>query len=416
MARYRKSRDTGNVFQIKDRFEDLRKGLKEGLMDLCLRCGVEAFNQMLSEEAEAKAGAKGKHNPARKAHHWGTTSSEVVLGGSKASVRRPRVRSKEGEELALPSFIAASREDLLEATMMEAIICGVSARSYGRVIEATTERSGRSTSKSSVSRRIVKGTRKRLGDILGRALADFDMLVLMLDGVNVGEHVIIVALGIDRAGQKQVLGIREGSTENSAVATALLNDMRERGLVMDKCLAVIDGGKGIRKAVTDVMGQDALIQRCRLHKERNILDHLPREKRAWFKRLIRKAWDQESEAAAKAAMLGLARSLEKDYPGAAASVREGIDDLFTVKRLGLKGRLAGVLSSTNMIESLIGRGRSITGKVKRWRSGDMALRWMGTALLEAEKGFRKVQGYRELPFLEVKLGRTESLLMAEKTA
>jgi transposase-like protein len=416
MAGYRKSRGNGNVFYLKDRFGDLKKSLKEGLMSLCLRCGTEAFSQMLADEAEAKAGPKGKHNPARAAHHWGTTSSDVVLGGGKVSVQRPRVRSMGGAELSLPSLVAASREDLLQATMMEAIICGVSTRGYGRVIEATTERRGRSTSRSSVSRRIVEGTRRRMADILGRSLADFDLLVLMMDGVHVGEHVILVTLGINRGGEKRILGIREGSTENAAVATALLNDLRERGLVLDRCLTVIDGGKGLRKAITDVMGKDVAIQRCRLHKERNVLDHLPRERRSWIKRLIRKAWDQETEEGAKAAMLALARLLENDFPGAAASVREGLDDLFTIKRLGLKGRLAAALSSTNMIESLIGRGRAVTGKVKRWRSGGMVMRWMGTALSEAENGFRKVHGYRELPPLEGKLGRAESLLSTEKTA
>lgn len=416
MARYRKNRDTEKVIHLEDRFEDMKKGLREGLMELCLRCGAEAFNQMLLDEAEEKAGPKGKHNPARKAHHWGTAPSEVVLGGSKVAVERPRVRSTDGEELSLPSFEAASREEILEATMMEAIICGVSSRSYGRVVKATTERRGRSTSKSSVSRRIVAGTRKRLEEIMGRSLEDFELLVLMIDGVHVGGHVIIVALGIDKGGQKRVLGIREGSTENSAVATALLNEMRDRGLKLERCLSVIDGGKGIRKALTDVLGPKTEIQRCRIHKERNILEHLPREKRSWIKRQIHKAWEQDTEAGAKNAMLALARSLEKEHPGAASSIREGLDDLFTVKRLGLKGRLAAVLSSTNMVECLIGRGRTITGKVKRWRNGEMALRWMGTALMEAEKGFRKVQGYRELVFLEDKLNKREDLLSLKRTA
>jgi len=416
MARYRKSGDRGNVFHIRDRFEDLKTGLKDGLMSVCLRCGVEAFAQMLNEEAEAMAGPKGKQIQNRQAHHWGKAPAEVVLGGGKIKIDRPRVRTIDKRELALPSFVIASREDLLRETMMEGIICGLSTRSYGDFVEKTQERRDRATSKSSVSRRIVQGTSKRLEELLGRSLSELDLLVMMMDGVSVGDHTILIALGIDRSGQKHVLGLREGSTENAAVATALLNDLRERGLVFRPCLVVLDGGKGIRKAVIDVMGESTPIQRCRIHKGRNILDHLPREKRAWVRRLIQKAWNLDSEEEAKNAMLSLATALERDYPGAAASVREGLGDLFTVKRLGLRGPLAASLSSTNFIESLIGRGRAITGKVKRWRGGTMALRWMATAILEAEKGFRRIRGARELPFLEAQLGRNDSLLCTEKTA
>lgn len=194
-----------------------------------------------------------------------------------------------------------------------------------------------------------------------------DLLALMMDGVTIGDHTIVVALGIDRNGHMQVLGPREGSTENAAVATGLLNDLVELGLKTEKCLAVIDGGKGIRKAIIDVMGKDTPIQRCQLHKERNIDD------------------------TAKNAMLNLAKTLENNYPGAESSIREGLDDLFTVKKLGVKGPLAACLSSTNHIEALIGRGRVITGKVKRWRSGGIAMRWMSTALVEAEGGFRRIR-------------------------
>lgn len=416
MGRYKNRGKRGNVFHIKDRFDDLKAGLKEGLMSVCLRCGVEAFNQMMNDEAAVLAGPKGKQNSGRKAHHWGTTPAEVVLGGGKISVNRPRVRTTDQRELSLPSFRMAAREELLRETMMEGIICGLSTRSYGAFVEKTQERRGRATSKSSVSRRLVVGTAKRLEDLLGRSLAEIDLLVLMMDGVAVGDHTILIALGIDRSGQKHVLGLREGSTENAAVATALLNDLRERGLVLGACLAVLDGGKGIRKAVVDVLGEATPIQRCRIHKERNILDHLPREKRTWVRRLIQKAWSQESEKDAKNVMLSLSKTLEKDYPGAASSVREGLDDLFTIKRLGVKGPLAACLSSTNMIESLIGRGRVITGKVKRWRGGTMALRWTATACLEAEKGFRRIRGARELPFLGERLGRKDSLLSAEMTA
>ncbi len=416
MGRYRNAPSRGNVIHAQDRFENLAASLKGSLMSAFMRCGVEAFNEMLRKEAEALAGPKGKHNADRGAHHWGATPSEVILGGGKLKVMRPRIRATDNRELSLASFEHASSEDLLSDTMMEGILCGLSTRSYGRFVEKVQERNVRAMSKSAVSRRLVKGTRKRMGEILGRSLAGFDLLVLMMDGVAIGDHTIVVALGIDRNGHKQVLGLREGSTENAAVATALLNDLVERDLKIEKCLAVIDGGKGIRKAIIDVMGKDTPIQRCRLHKERNILDHLPREKRSWVKLLIQKAWNAEGADTAKNTMLNLAKTLENDYPGAAGSIREGLDDLFTIKKLGLKGPLAACLSSTNIIEALIGRGRVITGKVKRWRSGGMAMRWMATALVEAERGFRRIRGHREIPFLANVLGRGERLAMAEKTA
>ena len=183
-----------------------------------------------------------------------------------------------------------------------------------------------------------------------------------------------------------------------SVLVELMNDLIERGLdLSSEILVILDGGKGIRKALRNVMGDKALVQRCRVHKLRNILDHLPKESCTWFKRMYEKAWEKETEEKSKEAMESLAKTLEQDHPGAAGSIREGLDELFTVKRFNISEQLSRSLSSTNIIENLLGRTRTVTRKVKRWRNGEMIVRWMGTALLEAEKGFRKIRGYKDLP-------------------
>ena len=277
----------------------------------------------------------------------------------------------------------------------------MSTRKYGRSLEALSldvETLG--TSKSEVSRTFVARTEAKLADFLQRPLDGEDLPVVMLDGIQVDDHVLLVALGINREGFKQVLGVWEGTTESEETCRSLLSELVSRGLVVERArLFVIDGGKGLRKAIRKVFGKWALIARCRVHKMRNVADHLPKNKQAWVKAQMRRAYTSNSAEDAKRRLLQLASSLEQSYPSAASSLREGLDETLTVLKLDVGPRLTATLSSTNPIENLNGSIRVITRRVKRWRGGSMAMRWTATALLEAEQRFRRVKGYREMPAL-----------------
>jgi transposase-like protein len=259
----------------------------------------------------------------------------------------------------------------------------------------------------------VARTRAQIDAFLSRPLGDLDLPVLMLDGTTLGRHLLIVALGIDREGNKHVLGVVEGTTESAAVCRGLLRRLIDRGLPVERRrLVVLDGSKGLAKAVQTTFGKWAVVQRCRVHKSRNILEHLPKHLRPWFQVRLRKIWKLEKADDAKRELLALAKELEREYPGAAGSLREGLEETLTVNRLGLSGALLRSLRSTNPIENLPALGRHRQGRmkdtarnVKRWRNGSMVLRWAVTGLMEAETRFRRVRGYRDLDQLEAGLKR-----------
>ena len=281
------------------------------------------------------------------------------------------------------------------------MIVGVSTRQYGRSLEPLPVAApSRATSKSEVSRTFVTRTRAQMAVFLNRPLGELDLPVILVDGVAVGDHVLVVALGLDGTGRKQVLGLREGTTESEAVARALFTDLVERGLPIERArLFVIDGGKGVRAGIRRVFGAWAVIARCQIHKLRNVADHLPDGKRAFVRAAMRKAYRSGSATQAERQLLQLAQSLEPAHPGAASSLREGLADSLTVLRLGVGPALTRTLSSTNPIENLNGTLRRISRRVKRWHGGAMAVRWGASALFEAEKKFRRVKGYREMPGL-----------------
>jgi transposase-like protein len=293
--------------------------------------------------------------------------------------------------------------------VLERMLAGVSTRRYARTQEPVgeeVERASRSTSKSAVSRAFVARTSERLGELMARRLDDIRLAVLMLDGIDLKGRCNVVALGITTEGVKVPLGLWEGSTENAAVATALLSDLVDRGLdVGQGVLCVLDGAKALRKAVRDVLGHDTPVHRCIRHKERNVLDHLPERDRPAVKRRLRRAWVDTDHARALDALRTLAGELERSHPGAAGSLREGLEETLTLTRLGIRGALKRTLESTNPIESMIECVRRTSRNVKRWQSGDMALRWTAAGMLEAEQQFRRVVGYRDLAKLAVAIER-----------
>jgi transposase-like protein len=365
---------------------------------LCIETGKQVLGAMMEQDRIALCGPAGKHDPARQALRAGSTESAIVLGGRRIGMRRPRARSPERGELRLPSFEAAAQADPLDRHTLEAIACGVPMRRYGRSLEPLPEgERGRATSKSAVSRRFVALTEQRLAQAFAQPLHELDLRVVLVDGIAFRDHCVLLALGIDADGTKHPLGLWEGSTENAAVAKALLRDLVERGLPTDRALLFgIDGAKALRKAIRAVFGRLALVQRCQLHKQRNVLDHLPKHLRPSVARALRQAWDATSAELARRQLERLAASLETEHPGAAASLREGLEETLTLLTLGVQGALYRTLRTTNPIENLNGSVADYTKNVKRWRGGRMILRWVGAAVVEAGRGFRKIRGHRDL--------------------
>ena len=378
------------------------KAVKEGFFELCIRVGEQALHALMEQDrTELCGGAKWSRDPSRRAVRGGSTSSEITLGGRRVSVRRLRASTVDGQELALPSFTWATDRDPLDDQTWRSIVAGVSTRSYaGSLDPLPGEFQERSTSSSSVSRRFVALSQRQLTKCLSRPLGELDLWVVMIDGIEYRDHAILVAMGIDSSGKKHVLGVREGTTENSAVAGALLSELVDRGLAMNHpLLFVIDGGKALRKAIRRVFGELGVVQRCQVHKIRNVLEHLPEEMRPSVRHAMRQAYRSFKPKSALRQLERLACSLESDHPGAAASLLEGLEETLTLQTLGIKGALWKTLRSTNPIENLNGGIAKFTRNVRRWRGGSMILRWVGSAILEAEKKFRRVRGYREMTML-----------------
>ncbi len=381
---------------------------ENAFFDLCIDVGQQVFSVLMEQDREALCGPKGKHDPDRRASRTGSTSSDITLGGRRIPVRRLRARSQDGEELALPSFAFATDRDPLDRRTMEAIACGVSTRKYPRSLEKLPEdQEERSTSKSAVSRRFVALSRKQMTEWLSAPLEDRDIRVLVIDGIVFHDHTVIIVLGIDSDGKKHVLGLREGTTENSGVAKALFRDLLERGLDPDRArLFVVDGSKALHAAIRKVFGRLGVLHRCQIHKRRNILEHLPEHRHASVDRILREAWDSTDAGLAKRRLERLASSLEAEHPGAAGSIREGLDETLTLQRLGIEGALYQTLRSTNTIENLNSLIATYTRNVKRWQGGSMVLRWASAAVLDASKRFRRIRGFRDLHRL---LGALESI-------
>ena len=373
----------------------------EGLLALSDGVGLGVLEELMAEEVDEVVGPKGRHNPDRAAVRHGHEAGEVTLGGRRVAVERPRVRTADGSaEVPLDTYRHFADRDPLTRLVLEQMLAGVSTRRFGRTREPVgteVEQQARSTSKSAVSREFVARTRENLDALMSRRLDDVRLAVMMIDGIELKGRTNVVALGITTDGVKIPLGLWEGSTENATVATALLSDLVDRGLDPEQgILFVIDGAKALRKAIRTVFGERAVVQRCVRHKERNVLDHLPERDRPAVKRRLRRAWSQTDHRRALEELQLLATELDRSHPGAAASLREGLDETLTLTRLGIKGRLRKTLESTNPCESMIECVRRTARNVKHWQSGDMCLRWTAAGMLEAERQFRRIIGYADL--------------------
>jgi putative transposase len=384
--------------------------MREGLLALAVGAGLQVMTALMENDVTGLAGPKGKHNADRVAVRHGHDRGSVTLGGRRVPVQRPRVRAADGSgELPVPAYELFSSTEVLGRLAMEKMLAGLSSRRYGPVgLEPVGEQvtaTARSTSKSAVSRKFVAQTETALAELLSADLSQLDLVALMIDGVHFADTCCVVALGIDLQGNKIPLALVEGATENATLVTELLVGLRERGLdVTRPILACLDGARALRRAVTDVFDKP-VIQRCQLHKVRNVRDKLPQRLRPGVERRMRAAYHADSALAAEALLNALARELDKTHPSAAVSLREGLDETLTVLRLGVPPTLARTLRSTNAIESMISICRTKSGNVKRWRDGQMALRWCAAGMVEAGKQFRRVNGHLHLPALRAALER-----------
>lgn len=384
--------------------------VKSAFFGLCVNAGKQVLAAMMEADRVALCGPKGRPDPGRRALRGGHTRSWLTLGGRRVPVGRPRARSVAGEELSLPSFGWAENCDPLNEATLAAIAAGVSSRRYEGTLDRLPagELQG-SVSKSSVSRRFVALSSAQLSEHFSGSLEKRDLPVVLVDGIHFRSRIVLIALGIDSEGDKHVLGLREGSTENATVVKALLADLVERGLDPERArLWVIDGAKALRRAIRDLFGETALVQRCQVHKQRNVIEHLPEHAHASVRRAINDAWNSRDPALALKQLERLVRVLEREHPGAAGSLREGLEETLTVQRLGIDGALYLTLRSTNPIENLNGAVAHHSRNVKRWRDGQMVLRWVGAALLQAASGFRRVRGMRDMPKLCAALDRLGS--------
>jgi putative transposase len=392
----------------------------EGLLALAVGTGLGVLGSLLDADVERLAGPRGRHNPQRAAVRHGTQPGQVTLGGRRVRVDRPRVRTADGAaELPLPTWQAFAATELLDQLTLERMLAKLSTRRYQAGLEpvgSRVEQDATGTSKSAISRRFVAATERALAELLAADLSALDLVALMVDGIRVAEHCCVVALGITLDGTKVPLGLAEGATENATVVTDLLVGLRDRGLEVTRpILVVIDGAKALRRAVGDVFDHP-VIQRCQLHKLRNVTDRLPDALASTVAKRMRRAYHHADALVAEADLEALARELHRSHPGAAASLPEGLAETLTVIRLGVPPTLARTLRSTNSIESMIAICRDHAANVKRWQDGQMVLRWIAAGMGEAAKQFRRVNGYLHLPALRSALEATIAVTPAKEDA
>jgi putative transposase len=402
---------------VREALGELVGAAREGLLALSVGVGLGVVHELMELEVDEVVGPKGKHDPDRVAKRHGHDDGSMTLGGRRVAVRRPRMRTADDEhELAVETYGYFADRDPLTRAVMDRMLAGVSARKFARVgepIGEEVEASASATGKTAVSDMFIERTRTSLGDLMARRLDDVRLAVLMLDGLELAERTHVVALGISTEGVKIPLGLWEGSTENATLARLLLADLVDRGLDPDQAiLFVIDGGKALRRAIKDVFGEHALVHRCQRHKERNVCDLLPDRDRDQVRARMRAAWSLTDADLAEQRLQLLASELDRTWPDAAGSLREGMADTLTLMRLGITGNLAQTLCSTNPCESMIEIVRYTQRNVKRWRDGDMRKRWTAAGMLVAEQQFRRIIGYRDLAKLVIAIERHATLVAA----
>lgn len=391
--------------------------VRSDLLALVHQLGMQAVAAMLEAERTRLCGERYKHDASRRATRAGSTRGELALGGRRVTLRRPRVADRDGHEVPLDTWEELAGNDPLDVRALEQMAIGVATRKYARSLETLPDDvESRGTSKSAVSRRFVALTSEKLAEWMARPLGNLDLCAVFIDGIHFREHVILCALGVDITGAKHVLGLWEGATENEIACTAMLEDLSSRGLPSARSrLFIIDGSKGLRAAIRSVFGKRALVQRCQIHKARNVLGHLPDDMHAKVRAAMREAYKCSKIDSAKTLLNNLARALQKKHPSAAASLREGLDETLTVTGLGLPPSLTRSFSTTNPIENMNGRIRATSRRVRRWDGGTMILRWVLVGILEAARGFRRLKGHKDMSLFVDRLEQHGASLVAQPT-
>ncbi|MCL1897272.1 MAG: IS256 family transposase [Micrococcales bacterium] len=402
-----KYQDTAPERQVVIDLEAIFDQIDQGLMAVAASVGLEVMRQMMQDDVAELVGPKGRHNPVRQAIRHGSEKGSVILGGRRVAVDRPRVRTTDGvSELAINSYQLFNNQDVLNQSVLGRMLAGVSTRDYQKTLEPVgTRPTTRSTSKSAVSRRLVALTQDALGKLMGRSLAGLVLPVIMIDGIRFGDHLCLVALGIDCDGVKHPLSIWRGASENKTVVMNLLTDLRERGLDTARpVLVVVDGGKALTAGVREVFNQ-VMIQRCQVHKIRNVTDHLPKKMRPGVAKRMRDAYQLDSVIEAETVLEDLAKQLDQTHLAASGSLREGLAETLVVVELQVHRLLRRTLASTNPIEALNSMARRTCKQVKRWRDGPMVERWLAAALIDAEPRFHKIKGHNHLHALPAAITR-----------
>jgi len=417
MKVYQENRKTVNgSIEIADS-EILFEKARNGLLELSMSLGIEVMRMMFEKEVKQYAGPKGKHKTAdRTGYRHGTEKTTVVMGGKKIRTDRPRVRAvDESGELPLKTLSAFQEEDPLNKAIMARLLSGVSTRKYSRTVDEYTQQTI-CTSKSEVSRRFIKGMDTLMQEFFTRKLSE-DYPVIMIDGLELGKITILAAMGIDSDGKKRMLGIVEGGSENSGVVKGLLEDLISRGLNPSlPRLYVLDGGKALYKGVTDVFGKGSYIQRCQVHKKRNVLSYLPKSEQANISVAMTVGYREFEYDMAKDKLTAIANNLDRKYPKAAASLLEGLEETLTVHRLKVPGLLRETLCSTNPLESANSACRGIIRRVSNFKDGQTALRHAAAGFMGAEQGFHRIKGYKQLGVLMAMLKKRTDDILEVQTA
>jgi len=381
------------------------RGAVDEVIDVTGRAVIQAVLELSAQQVTGGELSQPGKKRSTDVVRWGRQPGRVQLSNRKLRVQKPRLRKRSGGEVEVPAYAAMQDDERLGARMLDLLMKGVSTRNYAGVIGAMADTVG--VSKSAVSRETIEAAEKSIDAVLARRFDELDLLVIYVDGLIFSGHTVLAAVGVDRQGNKHVLGLQQAATENAAAAEDLLTSLVERGISPEKNrLFVLDGSKALRAAVRRVFGE-VPVQRCRAHKLRNVLERLPRAERDQAKAAIRAAWRLEAQDG-RARLEKLAQWYEGDWPEAAASLREGLEECFTINRLGLPPSLHRCLATTNIVESPHAGVRQRTRRVTRWKDAAMVRRWAAAAFLDTEKSFRKIMGYKDLWMLDAVLNPTNT--------
>jgi putative transposase len=372
--------------------------LRQGVGELIRQAGLRLMDLLMQEEVRELVGERSQRQVERTANRWGSERGYCIVMGQKVPVERPRVRSTDDQEVRLGSYELFHRGEPLTETVWEKLMLGLSTRKYGQAVRQFTEAYG--LEKSAVSEHFIEASRSKLQEMMERRLDKTRLCALLIDATPFAGQQLVVAMGISQDGRKMILGLRQGATENATVVGELLGDLVTRGLdFSEPRLYILDGGKALTAAVKKHAGESAAIQRCQVHKRRNVLDHLTDEQKPTVAQRLNAAYALEDHAAAKQALNMLHRELMDLNPSAARSLGEGMEETLTVHRLHVPMQLRKTLASTNVIESAFSIVEQVCKNVKRWHGGDQRERWVGSGLLVAQRQFRKVTGHKQIPAL-----------------